>query len=731
MSFRAPVLRSRGRPCDIGPVVAEARGRRVLRRAACTAAAISAALAGAAQAAVPTTYQDFAYSSTVTSGPTADKPQSKLWYQDGAWWSLMLSPSDNLVHVFELRADHTWRDTGTVVDNRPRSTGDALWDDATGKLYVASRASGTRARLVRLSYEPIARTYRVDAGFPVNISPGGSESITIAKDSTGKLWATFTRQSQVWVTHSTTSDTAWTAPFRPPVADTAITSDDISAVVTMRGKIGVMWSDQLSQSFRFTTHTDGAPDTAAGWSPLERPLAGTRLADDHINIKNIVADDDGRLFAAVKTSLGDDPADPSTGALIALVVRANDGTWTSHTVGTVADDLTRPMVLLDETNRQINVFATWPVGGGSIYYKTSPMSNISFAPGRGTKFVTWTGARIHDASSTKQPVNARTGMVVLASDASAFRYYHAEMSLAAADTSPPSVPGGLSATATSATRVDLSWSAAQDDVGVARYRVYRNGTQVGAPTTTSFSDTTAAPDTTYSYTVDAVDAAGNSSAQSAPVTVTTPPQTSPGTGIAFRGSSFAVNPTATTLTIAAPAGAVAGDVELMAIATRANPAITPPTGWTLVRRDSNSAMAQAVYRHVVGPSEPASYTWSLSSSQAAAGGIIAYAGVSTVTPVDVHGGQINAASTSVTAPSITTTRPGGQLVGFFGTAGNTAFTAPAGMAERGDVVSNAGTYKVTLEGADQALSTTGATGTRVARAGTSTANVGQLIALAP
>ena len=396
----AAASRSSGDGSGVVQRVAAAPGRRIMRRALCTAAAISAVCAGAAQAAVPTTYQDFAYTSTVTSGPTADKPQSKLWYQDGAWWSLMLSPADNAMHIFELRADHTWRDTGTVVDGRSNSTGDALWDDATGKLYVAS----ARVLLVgeARSGSPTARRrarYSVDAGFPATITPGGSESITIAKDSTGKLWATYTRGNQVWVTHSDDErhdldGAASTRRWR----DANVTSDDISSVITMRGKIGVMWSDQLSQSFRFVTHTDGGPDTAAGWGPLETPLAGTRLADDHINIKNIVADDDGRLFAAIKTSLGDDASDPSTGTLIALVERSNAGVWTSHTFGTVADGHTRPMVLLDETNRQIYVFATGAVGGGSIYYKTSPLSNISFAPGRGTKFVTWTGARIDNAS---------------------------------------------------------------------------------------------------------------------------------------------------------------------------------------------------------------------------------------------------------------------------------------------------------------------------------------------
>ena len=47
------------------------------------------------------------------------------------------------------------------------------------------------------------------------------------------------------------------------------------------------------------------------------------------------------------------------------------------------------------------------------------------------------------------------------------------------DTTPPSAPGSLNATATSPLSVSLSWTAATDDVGVTGYRVLRNGTQVG------------------------------------------------------------------------------------------------------------------------------------------------------------------------------------------------------------------------------------------------------------
>jgi chitodextrinase len=73
-----------------------------------------------------------------------------------------------------------------------------------------------------------------------------------------------------------------------------------------------------------------------------------------------------------------------------------------------------------------------------------------------------------------------------------------------------------------ATKVPLSWTASTDDQGVAGYRVFRNGAQVGEVAGTSFTDTTVAASTTYSYTVKAFDGAGNVSEASAPLTVTTP-----------------------------------------------------------------------------------------------------------------------------------------------------------------------------------------------------------------
>ncbi len=89
------------------------------------------------------------------------------------------------------------------------------------------------------------------------------------------------------------------------------------------------------------------------------------------------------------------------------------------------------------------------------------------------------------------------------------------------DTQPPTVPTGLKATTVTGTSVTLLWNAASDNVGVAGYRVYRDGTQFADVPDLTATDTGLTPQTTYQYAVAAYDANGNVSARSAQVAVTT------------------------------------------------------------------------------------------------------------------------------------------------------------------------------------------------------------------
>jgi chitodextrinase len=85
------------------------------------------------------------------------------------------------------------------------------------------------------------------------------------------------------------------------------------------------------------------------------------------------------------------------------------------------------------------------------------------------------------------------------------------------DSSAPSVPTGLKATAISSSQIDLTWAASTDNIGVAGYKVYRNGSQIATTQRNSYSNTGLTASTAYSYTVAAYDAAGNTSAQSTAV----------------------------------------------------------------------------------------------------------------------------------------------------------------------------------------------------------------------
>ncbi|XLS29390.1 M4 family metallopeptidase [Flavobacteriaceae bacterium M23B6Z8] len=90
-----------------------------------------------------------------------------------------------------------------------------------------------------------------------------------------------------------------------------------------------------------------------------------------------------------------------------------------------------------------------------------------------------------------------------------------------ADTEAPSAPANLIATNVTETTLDLSWDAATDNVGVTEYDVYQGTTLLGSTSNTSTGITGLTAATNYTFSVKAKDAAGNESASSNEVSVTT------------------------------------------------------------------------------------------------------------------------------------------------------------------------------------------------------------------
>ena len=391
-------------------------------------------------------YVDFSFGTTAGTDPTGDKPQSKLWHHDGSWWGVLFNTGDGKYHIYRLSWPNQWVLTSTVVDDRPFARTDVMWDDSVQKLYVIAILSNVdtgqanQARLSRFSYNPGSATYSLDAGFPVIVMSGSTESITLDKDSTGKLWVTYTQNNQVYVSHSTTSDTAWRTPFLLPGATTLV-ADDISSLVAYKDQsgpaIGVLWSNHNTpSSMFFAYHRDSDADGV--WQGPQAIYSATCAADDHINLKSLQADPSGAIFAAVKTSFGDKGCGgTSSSPLIRLVVRKPNNTWTVTTFGTVGNDHTRPILLLDTTNRQVHMFATSPTSCGYIYYKKTSMDNPSFdLTTKGTVFIggsypTGSFTCVNNATTTKQTVDANTGLVVLAGDESKRYYLHNAIDLGA------------------------------------------------------------------------------------------------------------------------------------------------------------------------------------------------------------------------------------------------------------------------------------------------------------
>jgi hypothetical protein len=213
-----------------------------------------------------------------------------------------------------------------------------------------------------------------------------------------------------------------------------------------------------------------------------------------------------------------------------------------------------------------------------------------------------------------------------------------------------------------------------------------------------------------------------------------PPPPPPGDGISLVGSaSNGLGSSRASITLSRPTGLAAGNVMVAAIATNDDATIGIPAGWTAVRQDVTTAVRQSVFVRVAGPTEPTSYTWTLSGSRRVAGGITAYAGVDPVQPVDVVGASVNPSGTAVTAPDLTTTLDGAMLVHLGTINAEGTLTAPAGWAEAWEAASpnSSSTRDVLVSSSQMIQPLAGPTGSAAATATQPGPSIGVLLALRP
>ncbi|MDB5175229.1 MAG: fibronectin type domain protein [Candidatus Saccharibacteria bacterium] len=197
---------------------------------------------------------------------------------------------------------------------------------------------------------------------------------------------------------------------------------------------------------------------------------------------------------------------------VTAIDAAGNGTVLSAPLyGSTAQDVTPPSVPdnLHQTSQTItSVTLSWDAATDDVSvtgYRVYRDGNLVGSP-NGTSF-----------TDSGLGVNSNYTYTVLAHDASGNDSAQSSplTGNSAPDTTAPTSPTNIHLTDTKDTSLALSWDASSDDVAVVGYKLYRDGTLIASPTTTSFTDTVLTPVTEYAYTIKAVDAAGNVSNTSA------------------------------------------------------------------------------------------------------------------------------------------------------------------------------------------------------------------------
>ncbi|WP_240720828.1 Ig-like domain-containing protein [Pseudarthrobacter sp. NamE2] len=398
-----------------------------------------------------------------TGTPTGTKRQTNaLWFNDGIWWGNLWDTASSDFEIFRFNAStSTWASTGVTTDTRASTHHDVLWDGTT--LYVASYRFVNDGLPAEVNFPTTMRRYSYNSSTKSYTLLGSSqinnyrvEALSIDKDSTGRVWATWQQGNRIYLNVTATDGKTWGTPFAHPASLSNVSVDDNSAVIAFGGnKIGVMWSRQVGDStdgMYWSVHNDGASNTS--WTTPVAAVKGQRSGDDHMNLKWLDASSD-KVFAAIKTSY----TSSSQPLIQLLALDTSTSAWTAHTIATVAECPNRVIVMIDEAAQKLRTFATYPKpsgttnagvctsSGGAIYEKSTSLGSISFTTTKTARIVD-ADQYVHNVTSTKQNLNSpgwgtsNSGLLLLADVNATSRYWHHyESGGGTTDTTAPTVTG--------------------------------------------------------------------------------------------------------------------------------------------------------------------------------------------------------------------------------------------------------------------------------------------------
>jgi chitodextrinase len=413
---------------------------------------------------------------------------------------------------FPLYADNSTQPNDPYLDNAPGST---------GSLEQLLHDNG-----VQLVFNGHAHIYQRNIATPGGVTSyvtggGGAQAEPVSHCSTTDAYA-------IGWSYSSSSGSACGGAAKP-------TSDGgvyhFLKVAVTGTTVTVSPINSQGQSFDTQTYNfapDSAPPSAPGNLTLSQPSSTqNRLswtaATDNIGVSAYDIYRNGTYLATVApgvTSYTDSTVTGGASYTYRVAARDLAGNTTSASVSTSGTTDTTPPTAPPGLTATATGYTTASLSWGA---STDNVGVTSYTIRRnGTAVATVPGTTTSYGDTGLTPGTTYTYQVT-ASDAAGnvSQPSNTASATTVADTTAPTPPGNLTTTSVTSSQAGLSWTASTDNVGVAGYQVLRNGSIIATVSGTSYTDTTVAPSTTYTYQVVAYDAAGNS-AGSAALQVTTP-----------------------------------------------------------------------------------------------------------------------------------------------------------------------------------------------------------------
>lgn len=275
---------------------------------------------------------------TGVRAPTQDKPQSKLWFAHGFWWAWL--PTLHGSAIWQ-RTGQGWQEVGSLTNALQGLPGqaDVLSD---GDRVWAVLVEPNRLGVACLDYRSDLKSYAFatpPVGWdlpPVNHPSHVTETATIARDSQGRLWIAWDRETKMWASYSlNVKGSEWSSPL---ALSEPTTKDDLCEIIALPGQVGLLWSDQRNDAIFFRARRDC--EAVDQWEDVEIVEQGERTADDHLHA---VISADGTLYVASKNSV-----DEFNKPQLVLRIRHPDGSWENRPYADLTPQFgpTRPISLL-------------------------------------------------------------------------------------------------------------------------------------------------------------------------------------------------------------------------------------------------------------------------------------------------------------------------------------------------------------------------------------------------